>query len=192
MTQAAQQARRAGDVLARLRRLVEPAGSSAGPQTAVPLATLLEAALDLRQPELDRAAVRASVRCDPPDLRVAADAVALEQIVHNLIGNATQALQQVPTAERRLELVAAAEGPRGVVTVRDSGPGIAPEALPRLFEPFFTTREGGLGLGLSLCETLAGGMGGRLSGGNAPGGRGAVFRLDLPRAGTAEAADVAR
>ncbi|MBL8287844.1 MAG: two-component sensor histidine kinase [Rubrivivax sp.] len=192
MTQAAQQARRAADVLARLRRLVEPAGGSGGPQATVPLATLLEAALDLRQPELDRAAVRASVRCDPPDLRVSADAVALEQIVHNLIGNAAQALQQVPAAERRLELVAAAEGARGVVTVRDSGPGIAPEALPRLFEPFFTTREGGLGLGLSLCETLAGGMGGRLSGGNAPGGRGAVFRLELPRAGGSETADAAR
>lgn len=182
MTQAAQQARRAGDVLARLRRLVEPASGGAGPQ-AVPLAALLESALDLRQPELDRAAVRATTRCDPPDLRVAADPVALEQIVHNLIGNAAHALQQVPAAERRLELVAAAEGARGVVTVRDSGPGIAPEVVPRLFEPFFTTREGGLGLGLSLCETLAGGMGGRLSGGNVPSGRGAIFRLDLPRAG---------
>jgi len=191
MAQAAQQARRAGDVLARLRRLVEPSAGSAGPQ-AVPLAALLEAALDLRQPELERAAVRATARCDPPDLRVAADPVALEQIVHNLIGNAAQALQQVPAAERRLELVAAAEGERGVVCVRDSGPGIAPEALPRLFEPFFTTREGGLGLGLSLCETLAGGMGGRLSGGNATGGRGAVFRLELPRAGVAEGSDATR
>ena len=45
----------------------------------------------------------------------------------------------------------------------DSGPGIAPEALPRIFEPFFSTREGGLGLGLSLCETLAAGMGGTLA-----------------------------
>ncbi len=191
MTQAAQQARRAGDVLARLRRLVEPSGGSAGAQ-AVPLAALLEAALDLRQPELERAAVRASSRCDPPDLRVAADPVALEQIVHNLIGNAAQALQQVPAAERRLELVAAAEGARGVLMVRDSGPGIAPEVVSRLFEPFFTTREGGLGLGLSLCETLAGDMGGRLSGGNATGGRGAVFRLELPRAGVAEGSDAAR
>jgi two-component system response regulator FixJ len=51
--------------------------------------------------------------------------------------------------------------------VRDSGPGIAPDALPRLFEPFFTTRDGGLGLGLSLCETLATGMGGALSAGHA-------------------------
>ncbi|MCW5635680.1 MAG: two-component sensor histidine kinase [Rubrivivax sp.] len=190
MAQAAQQARRAADVLARLRRLVEPAAGST-PQT-VPLAALLDAALDLRQPELERAGVQASARCEPPDLRVTADPVALEQIVHNLIGNAVQALQQVASADRRLELVAEAAGARGVLTVQDSGPGIAPEALPRLFEPFFTTRDGGLGLGLSLCETLAAGMGGRLSGANAAGGRGAVFTLELPRAGNEGPGDGAR
>jgi hypothetical protein len=92
-----------------------------------------------------------------------------------------QALQKVPLSERRLQLSAQAEGRRGVLVVRDSGPGIAPEALPRLFEPFFSTREGGLGLGLSLCETLAAGMGGELTGGNAA-TRGAEFRLSLPLA----------
>jgi C4-dicarboxylate-specific signal transduction histidine kinase len=112
---------------------------------------------------------------------VQADAVALEQIVHNLLSNALQALQKVPLSERRLQLSAQAEGRRGVLVVRDSGPGIAPEALPRLFEPFFSTREGGLGLGLSLCETLAAGMGGELTGGNAA-TRGAEFRLSLPLA----------
>ena len=68
-----------------------------------------------------------------------------------------------------------------VVDIADSGPGIAAEALPRLFEPFFTTREGGLGLGLSLCESLASGMGGALSAANAS-PRGAVFTLRLPTA----------
>ena len=64
----------------------------------------------------------------------------------------------------------------------DTGPGIPPEVLPRIFEPFFSTREGGLGLGLSLCETLATGMGGSLTAKpNAP--HGAVFALSLPLAG---------
>ena len=64
----------------------------------------------------------------------------------------------------------------------DTGPGIAPEVLPRIFEPFFSTRDGGLGLGLSLCETLATNMGGSLTATpNEP--RGAVFALTLPLAG---------
>jgi len=66
-----------------------------------------------------------------------------------------------------------------VLTVTDNGRGIAPDALPRLFEPFFSTREGGLGLGLSLSETLASGMGGSLSAANAS-PRGARFTLLLP------------
>eukprot|EP01036_Dinobryon_divergens_P013500 gene13500-18218_t len=114
-----------------------------------------------------------------------ADPVALDQIVHNLILNALQALEQVPTAQRRLTLtlrtVDGTVGGQGELAVADSGPGIPPDVLPRLFEPFFSTREGGLGLGLSLCETLASGMGGSLSAANNTTG-GAVFRLRLPLA----------
>ena len=76
----------------------------------------------------------------------------------------------------------ARDGAFGQCTVEDSGPGV-PEALrARIFEPFFSTREGGLGLGLSLCETLATGMGGSLA--LAPAGAaGACFVLRLPIAG---------
>ena len=105
--------------------------------------------------------------------------MALEQIVHNLLINAIQALDQVPAAQRQLALVVREDGETGVLTVRDSGPGIAPDALPRLFEPFFTTRADGLGLGLNLCETLAGRMGGHLTAANHP-PRGALFTLTLP------------
>jgi C4-dicarboxylate-specific signal transduction histidine kinase len=87
----------------------------------------------------------------------------------------------VPAPERRLEVAARGDTGRIVLTVRDSGPGIAPESLPHVFEPFFSTREGGLGLGLPLSESLAIGMGGSLSA--APAGpRGALLRLELPRA----------
>jgi signal transduction histidine kinase len=68
-----------------------------------------------------------------------------------------------------------------VLTITDSGPGIAADALPRVFEPFFSTRPGGLGLGLSLSETLAAAMLGTLSCANAA-PRGATFRLALPLA----------
>jgi len=70
---------------------------------------------------------------------------------------------------------------QGCLRVQDSGPGMSPEVLPRVFAPFFTTREGGLGLGLSLCETLAGGMGGSLTAANRlP--QGAEFVVSLPLA----------
>jgi signal transduction histidine kinase len=177
--QAAGQARRAADVIGRLRRTVErpELGASLAPQR---LDAALRRALDLLAPDCLRAGVTPELQAGA-GVTVQADAVALEQIVHNLLSNALQALQKVPLSERRLQLSAQAEGRRGVLVVRDSGPGIAPEALPRLFEPFFSTREGGLGLGLSLCETLAAGMGGELTGGNAA-TRGAEFRLSLPLA----------
>lgn len=182
MGQAAQQARRAADVLGRLRRLIERPEAGA-PTQPLRVAPQLDAALDLLDADLRRLGVRPTLDCQPPALAVQAEPVALEQILHNLLANALQALAQVPPAERRLEIAARAEGRRAVITVRDSGPGIAPEVLPRLFEPFVTTRAGadGLGLGLSLCETLATGMGGALGGGNAA-PRGAQFRLELPLA----------
>lgn len=93
--------------------------------------------------------------------------------------NALQALDLVPVSERRLAVSVGRNGQEGVLTVTDNGRGISPEAMPRLFEPFFSTREGGLGLGLSLSETLASGMGGSLSAANAT-PRGARFTLLLP------------
>ena len=180
MAQAAAQARRAAEVVGRLRRAVERPGST-GQQQAIDAVDAVRRALYLLEPECQRRGVAPLVE-GLPVLSVMADPVALDQIVHNLILNALQALEQVPATQRRLTLSLRAVDGLGELTVTDSGPGIAPEVLPRLFEPFFSTREGGLGLGLSLCETLASGMGGSLSAANAASG-GAVFRLRLPLAG---------
>jgi signal transduction histidine kinase len=180
MAQAAVQARRAGDVLARLRRLIERPDTALSMQP-VALAPLVARALDLLDAEARALGVKPRADGLAADLAVRADPVALEQIVHNLLSNALHALAQVPAAERRLEIDASADGERVGLEVRDSGPGIAPDALPHLFEPFFSTREGGLGLGLSLAESLALGMGGALSAANAS-PRGASFRLELTRA----------
>jgi len=177
--QAAGQARRAAEVIGRLRRTVErpELGARLVPQR---LDEVVRRALHLLGPDCQRARVMPEWQAGA-DVTVQADPVALEQILHNLLSNALHALQQVPVPERRLLLSAQVDGRRGVLVVRDSGPGIARDALPRLFEPFFSTRDGGLGLGLSLCETLATGMGGELTGGNAA-TRGAEFRLSLPLA----------
>ncbi len=180
MRQSADQARRAAEVLGRLRRAVERPGEPVALQ-ALSLPAALRQALDLLEPEIGRRQVRVQWAADGTELHVLAEPVALEQILHNLLMNALQALEQVPPAERSLVLTLRREGRDGWLEVADSGPGIAAEALPHVFEPFFTTRPQGMGLGLSLCETLAAGMGGRLTAANrAP--RGAAFQLRLPLA----------
>jgi C4-dicarboxylate-specific signal transduction histidine kinase len=181
MTQVAAQARRAADVVARLRRLVE--APELTPSTrAVQLEVVARQVLELVEPEAHRRGVVAMMEGQAPPVQ--ADPVALEQIIHNLVSNAMHSLQSMPPANRRLVLQVAAEQGRGVLTVRDSGPGISTEALPRLFEPFYTTRRDGLGLGLSLCESLAQAMQGTLSARNAD-PQGAEFRLALPLAAPA-------
>lgn len=179
MTQAAEQARRAADVVGRLRRVVERPDTQ-GAAAPTPLAQAVRSALHLLEPEFKRRHVSVQLQGDEPPA-VLADPVALEQIVHNLLMNALQALEQVPPGQRDVLITLGQEGALGQLQVNDSGPGIAPDVLPRLFQPFFSTRAGGLGLGLSLCETLAVGMGGSLSARNAP-PRGAELTLRLPLA----------
>ena len=175
--QTVQQAKRAADVVTRLRRLLERPGERQ-PMRRIALGEVATHVLDLLGPSLQRLQVSAQVNAPVP-VHVLADPVALEQIVHNLVQNALQALEQVPTSERQLVLTVAHTPHRGVLTVVDTGTGIAPDLLPRLFEPFLTTRPDGLGLGLTLCETLASHMGGSLRADHhAP--RGAQFELQLP------------
>lgn len=183
LAQSAQQARRAADVVGRLRRLVQPSDPSAAPQP-LGLQAAVHQVLYLLAPQIEQLGVQADTSAVPEGLRVLADPVALEQVVHNLVLNALQALERMAAGKRQLRLAAQADGAALHLLVQDSGPGFAPAALARAFEPFFTTREGGLGLGLSLCETLAAGMGGALSARNRPEG-GAELRLTLPQAGAA-------
>ncbi|WP_157267844.1 sensor histidine kinase [Azohydromonas aeria] len=178
---AAAQARRAADVLARLRRLVErPHGGQ--PRSAVDLREATTRLLALMEPQLRRHGIAVQLLGQAPPVR--ADAVALEQILHNLLTNALQALEAADAPGKAITVRIAAGADRAGMArleVRDNGPGIPPDVLPRVFEPFFTRRAGGLGLGLPLCETLALAMDGRLGAANDPAG-GALFTLELPLA----------
>jgi C4-dicarboxylate-specific signal transduction histidine kinase len=179
MKRAVEQGRRAADVVARLRRAVErpDIGAQLRP---VSLQDSVRNAFYLLEPEFSKREVEPRLQATEP-VTVMAEPVALEQVVHNLLMNALQALDQVPAGERQLDVRIEATGGESRLTIADSGPGIAPDILPHLFEPFFTTRRDGLGLGLSLCESLAAGMGGRLqAAAHAP--RGAEFHLTLPLA----------
>lgn len=192
---AAAQARRASGVLTRLRRLVQDPTQGAVLQH-VDLRALCVQMLSLLGPELQRRGINASVSGSVPALW--ADPVMLEQIVHNLVTNAMQALESAATPSPTVSVMLQAVPDRALarLLVRDNGPGFAPEHLGRVFEPFFSTRAGGLGLGLPLCETLALALGGSLQAHNvagAPGaGRaGAELVLTLPLAGAAPAAPAA-
>ena len=108
------------------------------------------------------------------------DRVQLQQVVLNLILNAVEAMSSVDGARRELSISTERRGADEVlVTVRDSGPGIDPDHLERVFDSFYTTKPSGIGLGLSICRSIIDAHGGRLwAAANEP--RGAAFQFTLP------------
>jgi C4-dicarboxylate-specific signal transduction histidine kinase len=108
------------------------------------------------------------------------DRVQLQQVVLNLILNAVEAMSSVDGGRRELSISTERKGADEVlVAVRDSGPGIDPEHLERVFDTFYTTKPSGIGLGLSICRSIIDAHGGRLwAAANEP--RGAAFRFTLP------------
>ena len=123
--------------------------------------------------------------------QVLGDRVQLQQLVLNLVCNACDAMQG--QAERRVLGIATSLTPEGKVqvAVSDSGPGIAPDRLERIFEPFYTTKESGLGMGLPICRRIAAAHGGVLAVQSRP-GEGASFRVTLPAVASAAAAHFGR
>ena len=127
---------------------------------------------------------RVSVRTRFMDelISVRGDRVQLQQVVLNLILNAVEAMSSVEEGARELSISTEQSQTSGVlVAVRDSGPGIDPEHLERVFNPFYTTKTSGIGMGLSICRSIIDAHGGRLwAEANQP--RGAVFQFTLPAA----------
>ena len=113
---------------------------------------------------------------------VEGDRVQLQQVILNLILNAAEAMSAVDEGARELLISTEQSRTNGVlVAVRDSGPGIDPEHIERVFEAFYTTKSSGVGMGLSICRSIIDAHGGRLwADANEP--RGAVFQFTLPSA----------
>ena len=107
------------------------------------------------------------------------DPVQLEQVVVNLLVNCLQAISQGRGSSKRIELRTSTKGGRVIVTVRDNGPGIAAEDRDRIFESYYSTKIGGLGLGLPICRSILDLHRGGISARNHPDG-GAEFQFWIP------------
>ena len=103
-----------------------------------------------------------------PELpQIVGNRVQLQQVVVNLAINAVQAMIQLAPAERRISIRTMLSDPETVCcSVEDSGPGIDPEHLPRLFDSFFTTKDSGMGIGLAICQSILEAHGGTIRAGN--------------------------
>ena len=133
----------------------------------------------LTHSEATKTGVKVRTQLAPCLSRIHADRVQLQQVMLNLIVNGIQAINEV--ADGRRELLITTEGTEdGVhIGVRDTVPGLSAEKLERLFEPFYTTKPNGMGMGLSISRSIIQAHGGRLwAEANVP--RGAIFRFTVP------------
>jgi two-component system sensor kinase FixL len=167
-------ARRAGEVIRRLRDMTERG-------------IVRKEAFDLEEAIREAADLAKSGDCERlrlsydfvPGARASADRIQVQQVLLNLIRNACEACEQAECPE--VQIATAQRSGWLEVRVRDIGEGISREALPTLFEPFISTKPGGMGLGLSISRTIVESQGGRIWAENEPGG-GAVFCFTLPKA----------
>jgi signal transduction histidine kinase len=168
--------RRAAEVIQRIRALMKHQAPRKGWLDINE--TILEV-LKLTQQELRRSDIRLESRLETGLPLVNGDRIQLQQVLLNLIVNAIEAMSGIER-RRLLTVLSAAEGPETVrVEVRDTGTGLDPQYTTRLFEPFYTTKPEGLGIGLSISRSIVEAHGGQLAASaNTP--RGAVFWFLLP------------
>lgn len=124
---------------------------TSGQLEVIPLHSVIDGALEILNPIIRKTDVWIKVVIEPKDLKIQANHVLLQQVVVNLVSNALQAVEKSPKQEIRIRGYQK-EG-KVVLSVADSGTGIPPEHLPHIFEPFFTSKSGGQGLGLGLTIT---------------------------------------
>jgi PAS domain S-box-containing protein len=154
------QINRANDVVDRIGSLIKKAPPR---KEVVDLNAAILEVTALTRGEAVKTGVRVGTQLAGELPRIQCDRVQLQQVMLNLIVNAIQSMNGVEDGNRELHISTESIEPEGVcVAVRDTGHGLRPESLPRLFEPFYTTKPEGLGLGLSICRSIIEAHGGRL------------------------------
>jgi two-component system sensor kinase FixL len=179
------EAKRAGAMLKRMR---DYASNKAPAPVASDLNGIVTEIVALTSADLERRGIALELQLAGDGPEAVVDPIEMEQVLHNLIRNAADALEG--TVGARITIETRAVGGEVQVVVSDNGPGIAADVLPKLFVPFFTTKADGMGLGLSLCQTLVERVDGRVEAENAAGG-GARFVITLPAASARKSQPIA-
>ena len=172
--------RRASEIIAGIRAMFR---KDATDRQKVSINALVRDILALVQGELESRGILAEAELPDGVPEIMAEPVQLQQVILNLVMNAADAMNAVTDRKRSL-LVRSGIEPRAVlVSVFDSGTGIDPNDVERIFEAFYTTKSHGMGMGLSICRSIVGAHGGRLWA--EPGSpHGAVFHVQLPIGGS--------
>jgi signal transduction histidine kinase len=169
---------RAGNVIHRIRTLINKKVPTRNDRLDIN-ETIIEV-IDLTRSEVLRNGVALQTRLAEDLPLIQGDRVQLQQVMLNLIINAVQAMSGVSERSRELLIGSGKDASTGVlVTVRDSGPGLNPESVGHLFDAFYTTKPGGMGMGLSICRSIIEAHGGQVwATANVP--QGAIFQFTLP------------
>ncbi len=175
-----EQTERAHQIIQRLRNFVKKGDSEQHPE---PLPEMIQEAVALSMVSLKKDLSTLETRFDPAAALVAANRVQIQQVLFNLLRNSMEAME---LSTRRSIVISTAIADAGMVEigVADSGPGLTPEVRANLFRPFVTTKDSGMGVGLSICRSIVESHGGRLWADDNPGG-GMVFRFTLRMPGAA-------
>ncbi len=169
------QSERAREIIRRLREFVAKREIERRPE---PLATTVEDAVAIAQAATGRTGVEIATSLQPEAAMVVIDRLQIEQVLINLIRNASEAMAD--SARRHLAITSRLIGPEKIeLSIADTGPGLPANLRERLFQPFFTTKATGMGVGLSICRFIIEAHGEKLQVAENPGG-GTVFSFTLP------------
>jgi two-component system sensor kinase FixL len=175
MEKATAQTARAGEIIRRLRSFIEKRESSRSSEN---LNKVVEEAIALGLVGSADANVRVHLELDPAVTPILVDKVQIQQVLINLIRNSIEAMQSVSRRELTVQTSTDSDGAI-VVAVSDTGPGLSDEVAARLFQPFVTTKEKGMGIGLTICQSIVEAHNGRIWATPREGG-GVEFRFSLP------------